>query len=221
MTKSRNMNKPRAVWTDEQTAIVRARYPNEKTETIALDVGKTTEQVFRRAITLGIKKTESYLASPDACRLRRGEHVGLATQFKKGSVPVNKGVKGIRYPGTEATQFKKGEHPHTWLPIGSERWSSDGYLRRKMTDTGYPPRDWVAVHILLWQARHGAIPKGHKVVFKDGDKKNIAPENLDLLTNAEMMKRNSVHNLPKELKQVIQLTGALKRRINNHGKRPN
>ena len=219
MTKSRNILGPRAVWTKENEAIVLARYPHEKTEHIAADLGMRINQIYRKAKLLGLKKTPQFMASEAACTFRRGENIGAEHRFKKGSVPPNKGVKGISYPGTEATQFKKGQRPHTWMPIGSERWTSDGYLRRKMTDTGYPPRDWVSVHILLWQQHHGAIPKGHKVVFIDRDKKNITIENLEMLSHAEMMKRNTIHNLPKELEQVIQLTGALKRRIRNHGKR--
>lgn len=38
----------------------------------------------------------------------------------------------------------------------------------------------------------------------------------DEVTDAEMMKRNTIHNLPEELKEVLQLKGALNRRITCH-----
>ncbi|EMM6737362.1 HNH endonuclease, partial [Pseudomonas aeruginosa] len=50
--------------------------------------------------------------------------------------------KKIRQDWGSATRFKKGQKPHTWLPVGSTRISADGYLQRKISDTGYPPRDW-------------------------------------------------------------------------------
>lgn len=104
--------------------------------------------------------------------------------------------------------------PHTRKPIGTEKVDSDGYLRRKLTDTGYPPKDWVAVHRINWEAAHGPIPKGHMVIFRDGDKTNVAVENLELISFREQMRRNTLHNYPKEIAQAIQLRGALIRRIN-------
>ncbi|MCS8378253.1 HNH endonuclease, partial [Pseudomonas aeruginosa] len=71
--------------------------------------------------------------------------------------------KKIRQDWGSATRFKKGQKPHTWLPVGSTRISADGYLQRKISDTGYPPRDWKGIHILLWEEHFGPIPTGHCV----------------------------------------------------------
>lgn len=219
MTKSRGIRLPKTPWTAEHEAILRARYPHEKTERIAADLGMPLHKVYGKAARFGLKKTPEYLASPDAQRLRRGDNVGAAYRFPKGHVPANKGVKGISYPGMEATQFKPGQRSFNWMPLGSERYSKEGYLQRKMTDTGYPPRDWKAVHILLWEQHNGPVPHGHCVIFKDGDKRNIAITNLDCITRIENMKRNSIHNLPEELKDVLKLKGALNRRITCHERR--
>ena len=118
----------------------------------------------------------------------------------------------------EPTQFKKGQKPHTWKPIGTERLSKEGYLQRKVADTGYPPRDWVGVHILLWREHHGEIPAGHIIKFKDGNKQNIAIENLECISQADNMRRNSFHNYPKEVAQLIQLRSAVQRQINKRSK---
>lgn len=218
MTKSRGTRAPRMAWTERQVEEIRRRYPHEKTDKIAADLGLPVARIYSKASWMGLAKTPEYLASPDAQRLRRGDNVGAACRFQKGHVPANKGVKGVSYPGMEATQFKKGQKPHTWKPIGTERISEEGYLQRKVTATGYPPRDWVGVHILLWREHHGEIPAGHKVVFKDRNKQNIIIENLELLSNAEMMKRNSFHNYPKEIVQLIQLRGVVQRQINKRSK---
>ena len=87
-------------------------------------------------------------------------------------------------------------------------------LDRKVSDTGYPPRDWRGVHLLLWEEHHGSVPPGHAVVFKNGNKADIRIENLELITRRELMARNTVHNLPKPLAQLVQLRGALVRKIN-------
>jgi len=223
MTRSRGINKPKAVWTPEKEAVVLARYPHEKTRKIALDIGMTEAQVFRKAKLLDLKKTQEYLDSPDACRLRREDSPGIAFRFPKGHVPANKGVKGISYPGSEATQFKKGEmSPRCkamYKPIGSHRINtSDGYLERKMTDGLRGGLRWKAVHRIVWEEVNGAIPKGFVVRFRAGMKTmeldEITVDRLEMISMADNMRRNTIHNLPPALKQVIQLTGALKRKIN-------
>ncbi len=69
------------------------------------------------------------------------------------------------------------------------------------------------MHVLVWEAAHGPVPKGHAVVFRDGDRANIRLDNLDLVTRRALMLRNTVHALPKPLAETIQLLGALTRTI--------
>ncbi|MGV8417354.1 HNH endonuclease signature motif containing protein [Pseudomonas aeruginosa] len=121
--------------------------------------------------------------------------------------------KKIRQDWGSATRFKKGQKPHTWLPVGSTRISADGYLQRKISDTGYPPRDWKSIHILLWEEHVGPIPTGHCVCFKDNNKQNVVIDNLELITRAERMRRNSIHRYPPELKSAIRVISKLKRTI--------
>ena len=223
MTKSRNINKPMAKWTPEKKAIVIARYPHEKTAKIAADIGMTEQQVFAFAKRpeINLNKTPEYLASADACRLRREDSPGIAYRFPKGHVPAN---KGLRRPGYSAgrmteTQFKKGQKPHTWRPVGTERLSKEGYLQIKLTDTGITRHDYVTIHLLVWELHRGSIPPKHHIAFKDGDKTHITIDNLECVSFAEMMRRNTIHNLPEQLKEVIQLKGSIKRRITCHERR--
>jgi hypothetical protein len=111
------------------------------------------------------------------------------------------------------TQFKAGQRGNKWLPIGSERINADGYRDRKVQDTGYTPRDWVGVHKLLWIEHHGEVPQGHAVVFRNGNKEDIRIENLELVARGELMRRNTIHRYPPELRQVIRLNGRLKKLI--------
>jgi hypothetical protein len=180
MTKSRGVRKNYHRWTDDEVALLRSLYADTPGVEIAKRLGVALHVVYGKAAKLGLEKSESYLASPAACRLRRGDEVGKAFRFEKGHVPANKGKRGQPSVGRMSeTQFKKGQLPRNYMPLGSERLSKEGYLQRKMTETGYPPRDWVAVHVLLWREHHGEIPPGHRLSFKDGDKTHVSIDNLD------------------------------------------
>ncbi len=151
-------------------------------------------------------------------RSSREDHGGRLHRFPKGHVPFN---KGMRRPGWSAgrmasTQFKAGQSGWNWKPIGAKR-KIDGYWYRKIADERNVPytRNWRAVHVLLWEKHRGAVPLGHALVFRDGNVENIRLRNLELISRAELMVRNSIHNLPKPLVEVIMLNGALKRKIRN------
>jgi len=74
-------------------------------------------------------------------------------------------------------------------------------------------RVWPLLQRHVWAAAHGAIPPNHVIVFKDGNRMDCRLENLACLTRRELMARNTVHNLPKPLAQVVQLLGALNRKL--------
>lgn len=209
---------PRRFWTDAEVARLRDLYPSTPTVQIAADLGRSISTVYNMAAKLGLKKSAEYLASPAACRLRRGDNIGAEFRFKPGQRPWNTG-KTYQPGGRVAeTQFKPGHRPHTWVPVGSYRINADGYLDRKVSDTRYPPRDWVGVHRLVWIERNGPIPEGHVVVFRPGrrttDVEAITIDAIECITRRELMKRNTVHRMPKELARVVQLRGALVRQIN-------
>ncbi|MGH8373260.1 MAG: HNH endonuclease signature motif containing protein [Gammaproteobacteria bacterium] len=214
--------KQRKVWAPAELKKLRKLYPDTKTDKLVDIFGCSVRSIYRQAKTHGITKSAAYLATPDACRLRRGEHVGKQFWFPKGHVPAN---KGLRRPGyargrMRETQFKKGAKPQTWKPIGTEVVDAYGYLKRKVRD-GMKPAvyNWDFVHRLLWTEHHGPVPKGHIVAFKDGNKTNIVIENLELRSHGQNMRHNSIHNLPPELRQVIQLTGAVRAHVTRRQRR--
>lgn len=203
-------------WTPEDIALLAREYPDTETAKIAASLGRTLVQVYRKARALGLKKSEQYLASPYACRLRRGDNVGAAYRFKKGGLSWNKGLQGWTAGGRSVeTRFKPGHKPKNWLPIGSTRLTKQGYLQRKLTDTGYPPRDWKPVHVLLWVEHYGPIPPGYAVGFLTATRSTIAIDNLVLLSRADLMRRNTYHNnYPKEIGELIRIRGQITRQIN-------
>ncbi len=198
-----NNGKP---WSPEDLAALERNYPDTSNATLARMFRRSASSIKNQAINHGWRKSTEYMAR---------EKPGC---FKPNLTPWNKGTH-FSPPGSERTRFKKGHKPATWLPIGSERVTKDGYLERKMTDTGYPPRDWVAVSHIEWEKHNGRpVPKGHAVIFRDGDKRNFVSANLELISRAELMRRNSYLNLPEPLPQIVQLRGALNRKINRRSK---
>jgi len=74
------------------------------------------------------------------------------------------------------------------------------------------------VHVLVWQAAHGAIAAGHICIFKPGMKTFIANEitvdKLEVVSLEEHMRRNTVHNLPAPLPELVLMRGRLNRKLN-------
>lgn len=215
--------KPQTKWTDEMEKLVEKRYADTPTCELAKLLGTTNSAVYWKARVLGIKKTAEFLAGSLSGRLRRGDgsNLGKPYRFKKGGTPWNKGLIGIDIGGKE-TRFKPGHisgmAADAYRPIGTERKSKDGYLERKVHD-GLPRQSrWRAVHLIVWEAENGPLPPGHAVAFKDGDKQHFAIENLELVSRAEMMRRNSYHNYGPELAHLVQLKGAITRQIKKREK---
>lgn len=111
---------------------------------------------------------------------------GLTGQFKPGHEPANKGKKVVSHPNTVATQFKKGNRPHNALEVGAEIIRTDGYHQTKIAE----PNVWRLTHLMVWEAIYGEIPDGMYVEFKDGNRDNLEPDNLFLITKAEHMEMN-------------------------------
>lgn len=72
---------------------------------------------------------------------------------------------------------------------------------------------WRFVHVMLWEEANGPVPAGHTIAFRNGDKTDIRLENLECISRRELMRRNTVHNYPPELVQVMRLKGAITKRI--------
>jgi len=121
-----------------------------------------------------IDKMKSFLANHKL-------NTGRTGYFTKGHVPFNKGRKGVCYSGCEVSWFKKGQVSINYRPVGSERINIWGYAEIKVAD----PNKWKSKHSALWEEAHGKIPKGHIVIFLDGNKKNFALDNLMMLSRPE------------------------------------
>jgi hypothetical protein len=227
MTRSRNIERPAHRWDDFEQALLVAIYPHAPTAAIARAFGLPVHVIYNKAYSLRLRKSDAYLASEISGRLQAHDTRGGATRFAKGHVPWNAGKQIGSHPGSVATQFKKGDRTgrarENWVPVGTLRINGDGYLDRKIADAPTPlHRRWVGVHRLVWEAVHGPVPEGCAVVFKPGCRSTelaaITIDKLELLTRAQLMRRNTIHNLPKPLADLARLKGVLVRQINKREK---
>ncbi|WP_068635053.1 HNH endonuclease signature motif containing protein [Thauera butanivorans] len=181
-------------WSAADDDALRRLYTELSASAVARHLGRTRSAVRNRITALGLRKSTN------------------SGQFRAGHTTWNKGMQGLDIGG-KATRFKKGNRPHTWHPIGHTRVTKDGYLQRKTADTGVTRRDYVHIHHLVWRMHGGTVPPGHALVFRDGDRLNLDINNLELITRAELMRRNTVHRLPPDLKQVADLKRQLSRKL--------
>ena len=230
MRRGTKLSSPRRFWSKADLSRLRKLYSDHPSNEIAKSLNRSLASVYNTAYALGLKKSEQFIQSEESrCRLPKGQtRCGVKTQFKKGAVPFN---KGLRRPGWHAgrmkeTQFKKGQRQgmaaRNWVPIGTIKPDSEGYLRIKIREakhgqeaTGFGNSQvWPLYNRYLWEQHKGPIPPKHIVVFKDGKRDNCVIENLELISMKENARRNQMWNrLPPDLIQVIQLNGVLKRTL--------
>jgi hypothetical protein len=223
VTKRREPSKlPRRFWTSGELKRLAKLYPERPTAEVAEALRRGIAATYNMAKGLGLQKSHKFQNSALSGRIHKGHtERGERTRFVKGQAPAN---KGLRRPGysvdrgrMQETTFKKGQKPRNWQPVGSIRTSSEGYLEIKVREGLWNAREggaWQMLNRETWKRERGPIPPGHTVVFKDGDRLNCAIENLELISRADLARRNSMWaSMPRELAEVIQLNGALKRKL--------
>lgn len=209
--------------TGEMVAEILRLYPDHLSGEIAERVGVPIYKVYGVAYRHGLRKSEAFLASPASGRMQRGVPFSAATQFKKGHTPPTMGVRDGAHIKTatakerwRATLFAKGHKPYNEAYDGAiiERRQIVGSRLFRYKVIRMAPRKWQYYQRYVWEQAHGAIPAGHKIVFKDGDRLNCALDNLECVSTGELCKRNSLHRYPAEIKELFRLRGKLKKEIN-------
>lgn len=114
--------------------------------------------------------------------------------FKKGSIPHNLGKKVEEYVNPEAiermenTQFKAGKDHE-----GKNHISWQGGVQHNSVDCVHV---WIGNNQrvrrpkMVYEENFGKAPKGYVIFHKDGNKDNDAPDNLEAISRAELLKRN-------------------------------
>lgn len=212
----------RARWTDAELYLLRELYPDVPAADVAALLDRPVGQVHQAADRYGVGKSAYFHASDRSGRIQRGKQLPsmIASQFKPGFTPWNKGRQFDSGGRSHETRFQSGSRPHTWLPVGSYRiTTTDQALERKVCDVpGASHKRWTPVARIVWEQAHGPIPHGHLVVFKPGQKTNvleqITPDRLECITRGQNAQRNSMHNQGPEMARLHQLKGQITRQVN-------
>lgn len=207
------------LWTEEEKRIIREMYPDHFASEIAEILGRTVSQVQNCAARLGVRS--SYEKRVRSGRMSSNNPNTIASRFKKGCTPPNKGKKmpAEVYARCAPTMFKKGNRTHNYKPVGSERVNVDGYVEVKVADPG----KWRLKHRVIWEEAHGPIPRGHNVQFRDGNPQNLSLDNLYLISRSEQLRKHNcmMARYPEELREVIYMKATIKRQITIQNKRKN
>lgn len=104
------------------------------------------------------------------------------------------------------------------LPVGTERLhDSTGSIWVKVAQHGDRHCErWRPKQHLVWEEATGQpVPIGYCVIFKDGNKENFDPGNLELISKREMSARGFARYLsyPNSLQKAIKLTKKLDRAL--------
>lgn len=204
----------RKIWTPKEIAYLREHYPCTLTSELAKRFDCKNHQVYNKAHLLGLKKDKAFLSEVTYQQqmklIAEGKHQG----YQKGRTPENKGKK--MSPTTRAkvkhTWYQKGHRPHNWKPVGSQRINKEGYLEIKTQE----PRTWELLHRKIWRDHHGDIPARHNVVFRNRDRTDCRIENLELISDEALMRRNTIIRYPIEIQSTIRTLNKLKRKIKEH-----
>ena len=65
------------------------------------------------------------------------------------------------------------------------------------------PNEWKMLHAYIWEHKHGKIPKGYCVIFKDKNTLNMSLDNLMLVSRNELVRLNQKYSdIDKSLKEI-------------------
>lgn len=198
------MKKP---FTEAEDRFIVCNLPTSSIKQLSKQMKRTSLYVSKRARELGLGDIIDQKAKD--------------SRIKKGNVPSNKGKPMLPhvYEKAKATMFKKGNVPHNTA-------LSDGVI---VTRQDHPERNggrptkyirlalgkWQPLSNYNWEQKFGKVPAGYCIAFIDKNSLNCTLENLELISRAENMRRNTIHNYPDEIKTVIRTIAKLNKTIKN------
>ncbi|QQV91552.1 HNH endonuclease [Winogradskyella phage Peternella_1] len=203
----------RTTFTTEEDLFIEQNYLTMPIKTMASHINRSYTGIEGRLKALNLQLPTDLI-----------EQRKRASQFQPGDAPMNKGLRQEQYMSAaaikkaKATQFKKGAQPHNALPVGAEVLRKDTSGRVYVLVKLKGKRHLQLKQRVVWEAHHGKIPPKHNIVFKDDNTQNLDISNLECVSDADLMKRNSLNNYPQHLKELIHLKAAINRKINQINK---
>lgn len=204
-------------WTKSELDFLKEIFPDTPTKIIASELNRNYSAIANKAILLGLKKSQDY---KDRLLVEQSKQLNEHAygRFRKGDVPHNKGKKMTveMYEIAKKTMFQKGCLPHNtckdWQEVLRKQKSGKQYYMIKLPTE----RRLIFKHIYIWEGVNGKVPKGYNIVFKNGDTLNCEYENLECISDAELMSRNTINNYPTEIVKTIIILNKFKNKLKKH-----
>lgn len=187
---ARNSNHGRSKATKADDRFMRKNYLRLACNAVAKKLGHSETLIKGRYKYLG-------LVVPEDIRKK----FAAMSRFKKGMTPVNKGKKISEFMSkggiarSAKTRFKTGQESKRWVGFkdGDISFRED---HRKRNGKVYvyirlSTGKWYPFHQYIWEYKNGRLPAGKCLWFRDGETMNCTLKNLELITRAEGMTRNS------------------------------
>ena len=207
-------------FTPEEDQYIRDNYLTQFLREMGEHLGRTEGTILGRMTRIGIEVPAEIKLKRLQQSFKNLEESGKMSRFQKGLVPHNKGKKMSpeMYEKCKGTMFKPGQIPATCVHFGKP------YLHQRTWEDGYVEKLWFiqegtnkrSAYLAYLCRQNGIDLTGKKPILKPGFDHSRAPtmEDIMIVTNAENMRRNSLHRYPPEVVKLCQLKGALQRQIN-------
>lgn len=195
-------------WTNHERQILIDLFADNYTNDICKILNRSYSSVASQSYLLGLKKSEKFMEMELQKQSERLKKVGEKSRFKKGQYAHNKGKPMSKnvYDKIKHTFFKKGNIPHNAKFDGYETLSK-GYVEVRISQGHYEKK-----HRHIWMQHYGEIPENHIIIFKDKNRFNFDIDNLEMISIAENMKRNTITRFPPELRKAIHLIKKIKQK---------
>jgi hypothetical protein len=201
----------RNFYTEQEIKFLTDNYSDMKTADIAAIMNRPIWSINSKSYELGLKKSFKHMKALLEIEAEKLRSSGIRHQFKKGQPSHNKGKKmpAELYEKVKGTMFKPGHKPGNTKKVGAIRIDHEGYTYVKLSDA-----NWVLKHRHVWEQVNGAVPANHVVIFKDNNMHNFDINNLQVISQADNMLRNTIHQYPEQIQELIKLKNKLKKKIN-------
>ena len=221
LSSPRPFKRSRTAWTEDEVKILKEFYPVRKnSEVLAMLLpGRTERQMYSKVQVMGIHKDKAFWGQymRDLYNNLSEEQLEQRkkSQFKKGHATHNKGVKMPQElrDKLSRTWFQKGHNANpnaqfdgaiTWRNYSN--WGRVQFIRIAKSK-------WIPLHHYVWQQAGNEVKEGHVIIFIDGDTSNCAIDNLQQITCADNMRRNSIVNYGKEFQSMSLFLAGYRKRL--------
>lgn len=131
-------------------------------------------------------------------RFVKGSTIGTDKRFKKGNIPWNKGTTGLTSANKTSFSREKIEEKYKDIEGTPKYYERDGYITtiservpvKSHNGKIYMHRRRIPYARYVLSQAGIDVPKGCIVYHKDGDNTNNELENLEVITRAELIRRN-------------------------------